>query len=50
MIPCELQKEQLRLRLLNVAPLIDLLDEEGSMGAVRVPNLEIHGMDSAVLA
>ena len=46
---CEFLKEEPRLKLLDVASLIDLLDEEGSMGAVRVPNLEINGMDSTVL-
>ena len=36
--------------LLDVALLVDLLDEEGPVWAIWVPNLEVNCMDSALLA
>lgn len=49
LISSELQEEELRVELLSAAVLIDLLNEQGSLWTVRVPNLEVNRMDRAFL-
>ena len=47
-IPRQLVEEEFRVKLAAVSVLVDFLNVQGSLGAVRVPDLEVDGVDGAV--
>ena len=44
-VPSQLVKEEFRVKLPSLSVLADLLDVQGSLGAVRVRDLEVDGVD-----
>ena len=44
-VPSQLVKEEFRVKLPSLSVLVDLLDVQGSLGAVRVRDLEVDGVD-----
>ena len=47
-VPSQLVKEEFRIKLRAMSVLVDLLNVQRALGAVRVPDLEADGVDGTV--